>query len=100
MHLHDPLQLAMGASLNEHATPAAFSCTCIHDIVFSPRKRKSLLSLPFADRVPLISNDECALQAHGCFALCMPWPFGNMAAEVVSVATPHEYCHAFASGRC
>ena len=65
MHLHDPLQLAMGASLNEHmhATPAAFSCTCIHDIVFSPRKRKSLLSLPFADRVPLISNGECALQA-------------------------------------
>ena len=35
---------------------------------------------------------------HGCFAPCMPWTFGNMAAEVVSVATPHEYCHAFASG--
>ena len=32
----------------------AFSCTCIHDIVFSPWKRKSLLSLPFTDREPLI----------------------------------------------
>ena len=38
----------------------AFSCTCIHDIVFSPRKRKSLLSLPFADHKPLISKGECA----------------------------------------
>ena len=33
-----------------HMLLLAFSCTCIHDIVFSPRKKKSLLSLPFADR--------------------------------------------------
>ena len=41
----------------------AFSCTCIHDILFSPWKKKSLLSLPFTDCEPLISAGGCALQA-------------------------------------
>ena len=52
-------------------------------------------SLPSTNQRPFIYWPP-----HGCFAPCMPWTFGNMAAEVVSVATPHEYCHAFASGRC
>ena len=41
----------------------AFSCMCIHSIVFSPWKRKSLLSLPFTDRETFISASGCALQA-------------------------------------
>ena len=58
MHLHVPLQLAMGAR-NVHAAqlwPSRVRVYMIHDIVFSLWKRKSLFSLPFTDREPLIST--------------------------------------------
>ena len=62
--IYVPLELAMGAR-KKHAAQLWPSCVCrvYNDIVFSPWKRKVLLSLPYTDREPLISTGGCALQA-------------------------------------
>ena len=39
MHLHDPLQLAMGPSLNEHATPGLLLYVYSWHRVFSTKKK-------------------------------------------------------------
>ena len=76
IHLHVPLQLTMAWEQCKEWTccsAVAFSCTCVHDIVFSPCTRKSLLSLPFTDREPMISSAEsrCKLLAR-MFMTCTP----------------------------
>ena len=99
MHLHVTLQLAMGAR-NEHAAQLWTSRVCVYnDVVFSPWKRKSLLSLPFTEREPLISTGGCTLQCFVFLHAFFSWRKSSTFRQTASSGMWHSWWSRLANRR-